>query len=107
MSRSWRPGSGFSRCCRSFPPWQRWACSYAPLRNPAPPEAVALLVRQTSALAEKGMGKLSVGLIVSLTFALWSTNYAISTLMTALNAAYGEREKRSYVVAVATSLALT
>jgi membrane protein len=72
-----------------------------------PAEAVTLLVDQTNALVQHGTGKLSLGLVISLLFALWSTNYGVSTLMTALNSAYEEREKRSYVVAVATSLALT
>jgi membrane protein len=112
-------GVGFYALLSIFPGLTALISLYGLIANPSdverllasqgllPPEAVDLLVKQTSALVEKGMGKLSLGLIISLTVALWSTNYAISTLMTALNAAYGEREKRNYVVAIATSLALT
>jgi membrane protein len=72
-----------------------------------PDEGVALLTNQTSALVQHGPGQLGVSLALSLLFALWTTNNGIGALITALNAAYGEREKRGYLVTVATSLALT
>ncbi len=112
-------GVGFYALLSIFPGLTALISLYGLIANPTdvqqllasqgllPPEAVDLLVKQTSALVEQGTGKLSVGLVISLLFALWSTNYAISTMMTALNAAYAESEKRSYVVTVATSLALT
>jgi membrane protein len=112
-------GVGFYALLSIFPGLTALVSLYGLIANPSdverllssqgllPPEAVDLLVKQTSALVDQGARKLSVGLVVSLLFALWSTNYAISTLMTALNAAYGERERRSYVVTIALSLALT
>ncbi|MBV8653612.1 MAG: YihY/virulence factor BrkB family protein [Alphaproteobacteria bacterium] len=112
-------GVGFYALLSIFPGLTALISLYGLIANPSdverllasqqllPPEAVALLVKQTSALVDQGARKLSFGLVVSLLFALWSTNYAISTLMTALNAAYGEREKRSYLVTIALSLALT
>jgi membrane protein len=72
-----------------------------------PVEAQKLLVDQISALVQAGTGKLGIGLAVSVTFALWSTNYSTSTLITALNAVYDEKEKRNVLAVTATSLALT
>jgi membrane protein len=72
-----------------------------------PPEAQKLLVDQVSALVQAGTGRLGIGLLVSMIFALWSTNYGTSTLITALNAVYDEREKRNFFRVTATSLALT
>ena len=112
-------GVGFYSLLSIFPGLTALISVYALIANPSdvqhilssqrllPAEAVTLLVDQTNTLVQHGTGKLSIGLVISLLFALWSTNYGVSTLMTALNSAYEEREKRSYFVAVATSLALT
>lgn len=72
-----------------------------------PPEATGLVQNQMTALVQAGTGKLGLGLVVSLLFALWSANSGTMAVITALNAAYDEQEKRSYLTVTATALALT
>jgi membrane protein len=76
-------------------------------RGVLPDEALSLLTAQVSALLHGGPGKFGLGLVISLAFALWSTNYGTASLITALNAAYEEKETRGYVRATLTGLALT
>jgi membrane protein len=72
-----------------------------------PDEALALIASQTAELLGAGTGKLSFGLAASLLFALWSANYATAMLISALNGAFEEKEKRSYLTVMATGLAMT
>jgi membrane protein len=72
-----------------------------------PDEALKLIATQTDQLLSAGTGKLGLGLAISLIFALWSTNYATAMLITALNGAFEEKEKRSYLKVTATGLAMT
>ena len=46
--------------------------------------------------ANKG-ANLSIGFVVSLLFALWSANAGMKSIIDALNVAYGEKEKRSFI----------
>ncbi len=50
---------------------------------------------------------LGLGLTVSLLFALWTTNYGTSSLISALNVAYEEQEKRGYIRVTLTGLGIT
>jgi membrane protein len=72
-----------------------------------PDEALKLIASQTEELLSAGTGKLGLGLAISLLFALWSANYATTMLITALNGVFEEKEKRSYLSVMATSLAMT
>ncbi|GHC71658.1 YihY/virulence factor BrkB family protein [Limoniibacter endophyticus] len=58
-------------------------------------------------LTEQGRAGLSLGLILGLGIALWSTNSGMKTLIDALNIVYGEREKRSFVKLTLISLGFT
>jgi len=72
-----------------------------------PDEALKLIATQTDQLVGAGTGKLGIGLAVSLVFALWTTNNATAMLITALNGAFEEKEKRSFLAVTATGLAMT
>jgi membrane protein len=77
------------------------------MRGILPDEALTLIASQTAQLLSAGTRKLGVGLAASLIFALWSTNYATAMLIAALNGAFEEKEKRSYLTVMATGLAMT
>jgi membrane protein len=76
-------------------------------RGVLPDEALSLLTAQVTALLQGGPGKFGLGLIISLVVALWSTNYGTASLITALNAAYEQKEARGYFAATFAGLALT
>ncbi len=77
------------------------------MRGVLPAEAVTLLTAQMGSLFQGGSGKFGLGLVVSLGFALWSTNYGTAALISALNVAYEEPERRGYIRATLTGFALT
>lgn len=79
----------------------------AGLEGLVPQEARQLLTDQLDTIVQGGSSKLGVGLVLSLAIALWSANSATSAMMSALNVAYGEREKRSLLRYYGTALALT
>lgn len=62
-----------------------------------PPGAYDLLIPQLEALAHKGRSELSLAFLASLMIALWSATSGIKALFDAMNVAYGEIEKRSFV----------
>ncbi|MFO1059375.1 MAG: YihY/virulence factor BrkB family protein [Dongiaceae bacterium] len=72
-----------------------------------PHEAVGIISDQLKAIVAKPPTKLGFSLLVSLGLALWSTRAGMATMMTALNVAYEEEEKRSFVRFLLVSLALT
>jgi membrane protein len=72
-----------------------------------PPEAAKLIGDQLAAVVQASNSKLGVGLIVSLGIALWSANSGTTALMSALNVAYGEAEKRGTLEYWMHSLLLT
>src|SRR5260221_9026868 len=72
-----------------------------------PGAAVDLIRDQLNRLAAQPRGALGVSFIVGLIISLWSANGGIKALFDALNVAYGEKEKRSFVRLNAISLAFT
>lgn len=72
-----------------------------------PDDVIRLLGEQLAALTSKPRASLGIGFIVSLGLALWSARSAMSSLMTALNIAYGEKEKRGFISFQASALLLT
>jgi len=69
------------------------------------PAAVAEVLRdQLSRLALERNETLGFGLVLSLGFALWSASSGIKAMFEAMNVAYHEREKRSFLVVNAIAL---
>jgi membrane protein len=72
-----------------------------------PQEARRLIADQLTHIVQASNSKLGLGLVVSLAIALWSANSGTSSLMSALNVAYAEEERRSLLHYYASSLVLT
>jgi membrane protein len=72
-----------------------------------PAEARRLIADQLTHIVQASNSKLGLGLVVSLAIALWSANSGTSSLMSALNVAYAEEERRSLLHYYASSLLLT
>jgi membrane protein len=62
-----------------------------------PSGGVDLIRNQLVSLSSQDTATLSFGFIFGLAFALWSANNGIKTLFEALNVAYDETEKRSFI----------
>lgn len=62
-----------------------------------PQAGMELLQAQLERLASQDIAILSRGFIIGLAFSLWSANNGIKTLFEAMNVAYGEQEKRSFL----------
>lgn len=75
--------------------------------NFLPIEAQTLIHEQLVSLTTRGDSALSFGAIFGLVLALWSASKGMSALITSLNIAYNEEEKRSFVKFTALSLGLT
>ena len=71
-----------------------------------PDEARQIITDQVTAMSSRRQA-LGVGLIISLLIALWSASAGISNLLTAVNVAYDEEEKRGFVKKRLMSLGLT
>lgn len=72
-----------------------------------PPGVWDIFNRQLQTVTRHGQSTLSVAAVLGLVLALWSARSAMSALMTATNIAYGEHERRGFIVQVLVSLALT
>lgn len=72
-----------------------------------PTEAYALIRDQALELTSKGGQQLGLSLAVSLLLSIWSANAGVKAMFDALNVAYGEDEKRGFVVLNLVSLAFT
>ena len=72
-----------------------------------PPEALKIITDGIDTFAQKSGSQLSFALVVSLALALWSARAGMSSVMTGLNIAYEETEKRSFVMQNVVALALT
>lgn len=67
------------------------------LRDVMPAEGYSILENQTTALASQGRDSLGFGLILSLLLAIWSAKKGVTALITALNIAYEEDERRGFI----------
>ncbi len=72
-----------------------------------PPSARGLVTEQMTSLASTDRQGLGIGLIVSLSLALWSASGGMGNLITAVNTAYGRDETRGFLRRKATALVLT
>jgi membrane protein len=72
-----------------------------------PPGAVEILREQVERLVANGDVKLSFGFVLGTGLALWSANAGMKAIIDALNVAYEEKEKRSFLVLNLVSLAFT
>jgi membrane protein len=113
-------GVGFYALIAIFPAFGALVALYGLIANPAdverhtmllaafmPAESLKLLTDALHNLVAKNHAGLSVGLVVSVLIAIWSARVGTGALMTALNVAYGEREKRNFIWFNAVALALT
>jgi membrane protein len=71
-----------------------------------PEDARRVITDQVTMLASR-RSTLSLGLIISIVIALWSASAAVGNLLTAINVAYDEEEKRGFVKKRLLSLGLT
>lgn len=69
----------------------------AVLRDVMPAEGYGIVETQTTAVASQSQGSLGVGLIFSLVLAVWSAKKGVNALITALNIAYEEKERRGFI----------
>ena len=72
-----------------------------------PPGVWEIFNTQLQELVRNDQGTLTAGATLGISVALWSARSAMSALMTAANIAYGEREKRSFVIQVLLSCSFT
>lgn len=72
-----------------------------------PGQAADLLHEQLTRVTQQSGGTLGLSLVISLGVALWSAAKGMKALMTALNIAYNEEEKRGFLKLNAVALALT
>lgn len=72
-----------------------------------PPEALGVVQEQVQQVAGTSSGALGFGLAVSVGLALWSATAGMKSLMTALNIAYEERERRGFIKYYAVAIVLT
>ena len=72
-----------------------------------PEQVVRLLGEQLAGLTAKPPVSLGIGFLISFGVALWSSRSAMSSLMTALNIVYEEKEKRGFIRFQASALLLT
>lgn len=71
------------------------------------PDAFGLVADQMVVIATQDDGGLTFGLIVSAVLALWSASGGVSALVQAMNMAYHEKEKRSFLRLTLTTLTFT
>jgi membrane protein len=72
-----------------------------------PQTARQLISDQLTAITQSSGGTRTIGLVVSLLVALWSASSGTSYLMTAVNLAYDEKEKRGFLKLRGVALLLT
>ena len=77
------------------------------LEGVLPPEALKIITDGLNNFAHKSGSQLSFALLISLVIALWSARAGMSSVMTGLNIAYEETEKRSFIMQNVIALALT
>ena len=72
-----------------------------------PEEARTLIANLLTTIVQDRSSNLGIGFVISLALAIWSANSGTSALITALNVAYGEREKRNVLRYYAGTLFVT
>jgi membrane protein len=72
-----------------------------------PAEAMSILLSQLNELATRSNGTLSLGAVVGILLALWSARRGMVALITAMNVAYNEYERRGFFRRLALSLLFT
>lgn len=72
-----------------------------------PPDALKLLTNQLNQIASHAAGTLSLGVLIGLLIAIWSTSRGMTSIITALDIVYNEQEKRSFLRLTLLSLQLT
>jgi membrane protein len=72
-----------------------------------PPGVWDIFNTELQSIAKTGQSTLTVAAVLGLVVALWSARSAMSSLMTATNIAYREREKRGFIRQTLLSLAFT
>jgi membrane protein len=77
------------------------------LSKQLPPEAAQLISGQLTSLTSTPPRSLGFGLILSILIALWSASGGVGQLITAVNSAYDEEEKRGFVKKKLLALGLT
>lgn len=77
------------------------------LRELLPPSAYQLITDRVHVLVSQRTGTLGLGLLISTSFALWSSSAGTKSLIAALNMAYEEPERRSILRFNATALGMT
>jgi membrane protein len=77
------------------------------LRTVLPPDAASILTSQLNQIASHAANTLSLGVVIGLLIAIWSTSRGISSIITALDIVYNQQEHRSFVRLTLLSLELT
>ncbi|MEO1951384.1 YihY/virulence factor BrkB family protein [Thioclava sp.] len=77
------------------------------LKNVIPPEALTLIRNQLEQLIGSSSNALGLASIFGVLLALWSANGGAKAMIGALNVAYGEKERRSFVQLNAFGLGMT
>jgi membrane protein len=77
------------------------------LQGIVPGAALGILSGQLSRISSQAGGTLTFALVASIVFALWSGSNSVKALITALNVANGEQEKRGFFKLTAIALGLT
>lgn len=72
-----------------------------------PQAGLGILVEQMNQLASRSRSTLSIGVVVSILLALWSARRGMVALITAMNVAYNEHERRGFIRRMALSLLFT
>lgn len=77
------------------------------LQRLLPGAAYTMITDRVHELVARPRGSLTIGLIVSIMIALWSTSASTKAILSALNIAYDEKEGRGFIRFQATALAMT
>ena len=77
------------------------------LQGLVPSEGLGIVREQLQRLTETGQAKLGLTSLIGLGLALWSANSGMKSMFEAMNIAYDEEEKRSYVMLTALTLGFT
>ena len=83
------------------------AKNVASLTSIMPPDAAKLVGEQLSSAVHTSGGKKGLGLVVALALALFSARSGATAVVTALNVAYDEEEKRGFIKLNLVALAIT